>query len=217
MDDFCVCFSQKEGSTWRKTRDEKMPANKNPVGRPAGKRKPNSRKKATYYENAEEKERLKSLAAVLGISAGACIRFAVKRLHDEQKRLRLSKDALQAIEDIRTVDGLESRSEAITAALISYRAECVARTINKRLDGTTERKNEAMGLNLRTCCHRCKQKVFHLRGKENKTLLPFYKKHSKCMNISPSNVETLEDQYQEADWMRDDGYVEVNTNGGDED
>lgn len=33
-------------------------------------------------------------------------------------------------------------------------------------------------------------------------MLPFYDKHYACMRENPRNVETLEDQIQEADWMR---------------
>ena len=60
-----------------------------------------------------------------------------------------------------------------------------------------------MGMNLRTCCHKCKIQIFHFRRKENKTILPFYEKHYQCMREDPRNIETLEDQIQEADWMQD--------------
>ena len=60
-----------------------------------------------------------------------------------------------------------------------------------------------MGMNLRTCCHKCREQIFHYRRKENETLLPFYKKHYYCMRENPKNIETLEDQVQEKDWMDD--------------
>ncbi len=67
-----------------------------------------------------------------------------------------------------------------------------------------------MGMNLRSCCHKCKEQVFHSRRRECETILPFYKKHYACMRANPSNVETLEDQAQEAEWMSDeDGYKEI--------
>ncbi len=67
-----------------------------------------------------------------------------------------------------------------------------------------------MGMNLRTACHKCKEQVFHFRREEQKTILPFYRKHYKCMVEDPSNLETLEDQIQEQDWMG--SYIE-NING----
>lgn len=63
-----------------------------------------------------------------------------------------------------------------------------------------------MGLNLYSCCHRCKTKVFHFRCQENKTLMPFYYLHRDCLHYNPKNLETLENQSQEADWMAEDGY-----------
>lgn len=66
-----------------------------------------------------------------------------------------------------------------------------------------------MGMNLQSCCHKCKEKIFHYRGRENETMLPFYRKHYSCMQESPDNIETKEDQIQEEDWMHDDGgYIE---------
>ena len=56
-------------------------------------------------------------------------------------------------------------------------------------------------MNLQSCCHKCRVKQFHYRGKENETMLPFYGKHCACMRENPRNVETLEGQIQEADWM----------------
>ena len=63
-----------------------------------------------------------------------------------------------------------------------------------------------MGINLQSCCHKCKVKVFHFRGKEDKTLLPFYKLHRSCISQDPKNIETLDDQAQEADRMSDGSY-----------
>ena len=60
-----------------------------------------------------------------------------------------------------------------------------------------------MGMNLQSCCHRCGVKKFHFRGQEQETILPFYKKHYECMRKYKGNVETLEDQIQEEDWMSD--------------
>ena len=68
-----------------------------------------------------------------------------------------------------------------------------------------------MGMNLRSCCHSCEVQVFHYRGEENKTLLPFYRKHYDCMLKDKSNIETLEDQIQEAEWMNK--YEETNSEG----
>lgn len=58
-----------------------------------------------------------------------------------------------------------------------------------------------MGMNLQSCCHKCRVKCFHYRGEEQKTLLPFYQAHYDCMRENPANVETLEDQIQAAEWM----------------
>lgn len=58
-----------------------------------------------------------------------------------------------------------------------------------------------MGMNLISCCHRCKERCFHFRGEEQKTIMPFYKRHVKCMKVDRSSVETFEDQHQERDWM----------------
>jgi hypothetical protein len=54
-----------------------------------------------------------------------------------------------------------------------------------------------MGMNLQSCCHKCKVRVFHFRGKEQETILPFYSEHEPCMRLNKRNVETLEDQIQE--------------------
>lgn len=64
-----------------------------------------------------------------------------------------------------------------------------------------------MGMNLRTCCHKCKEQIFHFRNKEHVTMLPFYRKHYDCMSANPDNLETKEDQIQEANWM--DTYTET--------
>lgn len=58
-----------------------------------------------------------------------------------------------------------------------------------------------MGKNLRSCCHKCKEKIFHFRMRESETILPFYKKHNECMKEDPNNVETFDDQMQEKEWM----------------
>lgn len=58
-----------------------------------------------------------------------------------------------------------------------------------------------MGMNLVSACHKCKVKQTHLRRKESLTMLPFYKKHYECMREDPVNVETKEDQIQQAYWM----------------
>lgn len=65
-----------------------------------------------------------------------------------------------------------------------------------------------MGMNLRSGCHKCKEKAFHFRGQESETILPFYRAHSDCMKEDSSNVVTLEDQYQWEDWMSDYIYTE---------
>ena len=61
-----------------------------------------------------------------------------------------------------------------------------------------------MGMNLQSACHKCKQKVFHYRNQEHKTIIRFYRAHENCMREDKNNVVTLEDQYQWADWMDDD-------------
>jgi hypothetical protein len=68
-----------------------------------------------------------------------------------------------------------------------------------------------MGMNLMSACHKCKEKVFHYRRKENLTMMPFYKAHAGCMRENKTNVVTLDDQYQYEDWMDDESdYSEVN-------
>jgi len=56
-----------------------------------------------------------------------------------------------------------------------------------------------MGINLISGCHIHKVKVFHYRGQESKTMMPFYYKHRDCL----PNIETLEDQEQEKPWMEE--------------
>lgn len=65
-----------------------------------------------------------------------------------------------------------------------------------------------MGMNVRTCCHRCRVQAFHYRGEEQATILPFYLEHKYCMKINKKNLETLEDQIQWVWWM--DEYEEIN-------
>ncbi len=61
-----------------------------------------------------------------------------------------------------------------------------------------------MGQNLISCCHKCKEQCYHFRGEEQVTILPFYKAHTECMRWNPASVETLDDQLQEQNWMRDE-------------
>ena len=60
-----------------------------------------------------------------------------------------------------------------------------------------------MGINIQSCCHKCRVRHFHFRGKEQTSLPSFYNRHYECMRQNPRNVETLEDQMQEAEWMND--------------
>ncbi|MCP4393116.1 MAG: hypothetical protein GY804_02450 [Alphaproteobacteria bacterium] len=48
-----------------------------------------------------------------------------------------------------------------------------------------------MGYNLISCCHKCKEQIFHFRGKENDGILPFYKKHRHCAKERILNVQTI--------------------------
>lgn len=66
-----------------------------------------------------------------------------------------------------------------------------------------------MGINLQSVCHLCKEKVFHYRRQENKTMIPFYKAHHDCMRINPNHVETKDDQMQYESWMDDDAYRDI--------
>jgi hypothetical protein len=50
-----------------------------------------------------------------------------------------------------------------------------------------------MGHNLISVCHKCKVKIFHYRNEENKTILPFYRKHAKCAQEKIENVITVMD------------------------
>lgn len=58
-----------------------------------------------------------------------------------------------------------------------------------------------MGINLQSCCHLCRVRVFHFRSEECLTMMPFYYKHRKCLSADPTNLETKEDQAQEERWM----------------
>jgi hypothetical protein len=51
-----------------------------------------------------------------------------------------------------------------------------------------------MGYNLISACHKCKVKIFHYRGEENETILPFYLKHKGCFREHPWNIQTIIDQ-----------------------
>lgn len=65
-----------------------------------------------------------------------------------------------------------------------------------------------MGMNFRSCCHRCRVTICHYRNEEHLSLPRFYGKHTTCMVLNPANLQTLEDQLQEALWMREDcGYT----------
>jgi len=59
-----------------------------------------------------------------------------------------------------------------------------------------------MGYNLYSACHKCKTKIFHFRNEENKTILPFYKKHSDCAKENIDNVQTVMDNNStDQNWM----------------
>lgn len=63
-----------------------------------------------------------------------------------------------------------------------------------------------MGHNLYSACHRCKTKIFHFRGEENKTILLFYKKHSDCAKKNIDNVQTVMDNNStDQEWMYEKG------------
>jgi hypothetical protein len=67
-----------------------------------------------------------------------------------------------------------------------------------------------MGYNLISGCHKCKTQIFHFRNEENKTILPFYKKHSECAKEDIMNVQTVMDNnWTDQRWTGDDGYKEV--------
>jgi hypothetical protein len=64
-----------------------------------------------------------------------------------------------------------------------------------------------MGHNLISGCHKCKVKIFHFRREENKTMLPFYKKHSDCAKEDVNNVQTVMDNNGTDQWWAEsDGY-----------
>lgn len=69
-----------------------------------------------------------------------------------------------------------------------------------------------MGMNLQSCCHKCREKIFHYRGKENETILPFYYKHRNCLREDKNNLETKEDQIQEEWWMSSGLYSDADLN-----
>ena len=50
-----------------------------------------------------------------------------------------------------------------------------------------------MGNNVISCCHKCKVQMFHYRNEENKTILPFYRKHRDCAKEDINNVQTVMD------------------------
>lgn len=64
-----------------------------------------------------------------------------------------------------------------------------------------------MGRNVISACHKCKKKIFHFRREENKTILPFYKKHADCAKEDVNNVQTVMDNNGTDQWWADnDGY-----------
>jgi predicted nucleic acid-binding Zn-ribbon protein len=66
-----------------------------------------------------------------------------------------------------------------------------------------------MGHNLISGCHKCKVKIFHFRREENKTALPFYKKHSDCAKEDINNVQTVMDNNGTDQWWAEsDGYAD---------
>lgn len=65
-----------------------------------------------------------------------------------------------------------------------------------------------MGINVQSCCHLCRVRVFHYRSEESLTMMPFYYKHRKCLAADPANIETKEDQNQEQSWMSEYPYDE---------
>jgi len=70
-------------------------------------------------------------------------------------------------------------------------------------------KNKLMGYNLISGCHKCKVKIFHFRREENKTILPFYKKHSNCAKEDINNVVTVMDNNgTDQWWAEDNGYAD---------
>ncbi len=64
-----------------------------------------------------------------------------------------------------------------------------------------------MGHNLISACHKCKVQIFHFRNEENKTILPFYKKHEKCAKENINNVQTVMDNNSTDQWWAEpNGY-----------
>lgn len=63
-------------------------------------------------------------------------------------------------------------------------------------------------MNFMSACHTCKERIHHFRGEECLTLIPFYKRHAKCLKDHPEAVETREDQLQEMWWMRSNDYAD---------
>ncbi|HDY67386.1 MAG TPA: hypothetical protein ENH85_06330 [Candidatus Scalindua sp.] len=64
-----------------------------------------------------------------------------------------------------------------------------------------------MGNNVISCCHKCKVQVFHYRNEENKTILPFYRKHKKCAKEDINNVQTVMDNNStDQSWYDVGGY-----------
>jgi hypothetical protein len=176
------------------------------------------RKKYDCRFNSAERKMLVDLAKRLGLDTSKCIRRAVAWLDHDQSLLSLDPDDLRRIEDIMKAGGAKTKGEAASEALKAHRTKCLLGDTDAEHIKLIAEGYESMGMNLQSCCHRCKQRAYHYRGKENKTLLPFYKKHTKCMRMNPANVETLEDQLQEADWMSEGDYTDVSegVDGGDD-
>lgn len=66
-----------------------------------------------------------------------------------------------------------------------------------------------MGHNLISACHRCSRKIFHFRNEEDKTILPFYRKHRNCAKENINNVETIMDNNgHDPIWYCENGYVD---------
>ncbi len=66
-----------------------------------------------------------------------------------------------------------------------------------------------MGLNFIAACHTCKEQITLPRGDEGLSLMPFRKRHSKCITRDSNSFVVLDDQLQERDWMRPDGGYNV--------
>ena len=64
-----------------------------------------------------------------------------------------------------------------------------------------------MGNNVISCCHKCKVQMFHYRNEENKTILPFYRKHRDCAKEDINNVQTVMDNNgTDQFWQNRGGY-----------